>query len=106
MSETTFGTVWPRGRAPRYGTMGALRQHPRLGAVNRARVVTDDGRDAADGDAGELWPSNPATTRGYRGDDAATAAAQHGGWLRTGDLVRRDALPRTASERVAKHFLR
>lgn len=91
MSETTFGTVWPRGREPRYGTMGVLRQHPRLGEVNRARVVRDDGREAADDEPGELWLSNPATMRGYFGDDAATAAALAGGWLRTGDVVRRDA---------------
>lgn len=91
MSETTFGTVWPRGEPPRYGTMGRLRQHPRLGTVNRARVVRDDGTDAADGEAGELWLANPATMAGYWGDPAQTAAALAGGWLHTGDLVRRDA---------------
>jgi crotonobetaine/carnitine-CoA ligase len=90
MSETTFGTVWPRGEPPRYGTMGRLRQHPRLGAINRARVVRDDGSDASDGEAGELWLANAATMRGYWAADAATAAALADGWLRTGDLVRRD----------------
>jgi crotonobetaine/carnitine-CoA ligase len=90
MSETTFGTVWPRDAAPRYGTMGRLRQHPRLGDVNRARVVRDDGSDAADGEAGELWLANPATMRGYWDDPAQTEAALAGGWLHTGDVVRRD----------------
>jgi crotonobetaine/carnitine-CoA ligase len=94
MSETTFGTVWPRDAAPRYGTpygtMGRLRQHPRLGEVNRARVVRDDGSDAADGEAGELWLANPATMRGYWDDPAQTEAALAGGWLHTGDVVRRD----------------
>jgi crotonobetaine/carnitine-CoA ligase len=91
MSETTFGTVWPLGAPLRYGTMGRLRQHPRLGAINRARVVRDDGTDAAAGEAGELWLSNPATMRGYWADPQQTASVLSGGWLRTGDLVRRDA---------------
>ncbi len=91
MSETTFGTVWPRDEAPRYGSMGRLRQHPRLGEINRARVVRDDGTDANDDETGELWLANPATMRGYWGDDAQTRAVLADGWLRTGDLVRRDA---------------
>jgi carnitine-CoA ligase len=91
LSESSFGTIWPRDRAPRYGTMGRLRQHPRLGDINRARVVRDDGTDASDGEAGELWLSNPATMVAYWRDPEATAAALAQGWLRTGDLVRRDA---------------
>jgi crotonobetaine/carnitine-CoA ligase len=91
MSETTFGTVWPRGVPPRYGTMGTLRQHPRLGEINRARVVRDDGSDAETNAPGELWLQNPAAMSGYWEDAAATAVALSGGWLRTGDLVRRDA---------------
>jgi carnitine-CoA ligase len=66
MSETTFGTIWPLDEAPRYGTMGILRQHPRLGVVNEARV----------GDDGELFLRNPAT---------------NDQWLATGDIVKRDA---------------
>ncbi|HSO40600.1 MAG TPA: AMP-binding protein, partial [Labilithrix sp.] len=91
MSETTFGTVWPRDHEPRYGTMGRLRQHPRLGEINRARVVRDDGTDAAPGETGELWLQNPGTMRGYWNDEAQSAAALAGGWLHTGDLVTRDA---------------
>jgi carnitine-CoA ligase len=66
MSETTFGTIWPLDQPPRYGTMGTLRQHPRLGVVNEAKL----------GDDGELFLKNPATG---------------GEWLATGDIVRRDA---------------
>ena len=90
MSETTFGTVWPRDEAPRYGTMGRLRQHPRLGDINRARVIRDDGTDAPDGEPGELWLANPATMRGYWDDPLQTAVALARGWLHTGDIVRRD----------------
>jgi crotonobetaine/carnitine-CoA ligase len=90
MSETTFGTVWRRDAAPRYGTMGPLRQHPRLGEINRARVVRADGTDVADDEAGELWLDNPATMLGYWDDPAQTASALANGWLNTGDVVRRD----------------
>jgi crotonobetaine/carnitine-CoA ligase len=91
MSETTFGTVWPRDLPPRYGTMGRLRQHPRLGEINRARVVRDDSTEASDDETGELWLQSPATMRGYWNDPAQTAVALEGGWLHTGDLVKRDA---------------
>jgi crotonobetaine/carnitine-CoA ligase len=93
LSETTFGTIWPlstSASAP-YGTMGALRQHPRLGEINRARVVTDDGADAATSEVGEMWLANPAIMKGYLGDPAETARVLVDGWFKTGDLVRCDA---------------
>src|SRR5262249_6024086 len=43
MSESPYGLIWPRGTRP-YGTLGAVRQHPVLGAVNQARVVGPGGR--------------------------------------------------------------
>jgi crotonobetaine/carnitine-CoA ligase len=90
MSETTFGTMWPRAEAPRHGSIGKLRQHPRLGEVNEARVVRDDGTDAGADEPGELWLRNPACTSGYWGAPEATDAALNEGWLVTGDVVRRD----------------
>jgi long-chain acyl-CoA synthetase len=57
-----------------------------------ARVAGQDGRDVADGDAGELWVRGPNLMRGYYRDPDATAAAlRPGGWLNTGDMARRDA---------------
>lgn len=54
------------------------------------RVVDRDGRDVADGDAGELWVRGPNLMRGYYRDPDATAAAlRPGGWLNTGDMARR-----------------
>lgn len=91
LSETTFGTIWPAEGEARYGTMGTLRQHPRLGTINEARVVRDDETDAKDGETGELYLRSPATMRGYWNDPEQTAAALAGGWFHTGDLVRRDA---------------
>lgn len=90
LSESTFGTVWPVDAPRRYGSMGRLRQHPRLGEINRARVVRDDGTDAPAGEPGELWLSNPAIMAGYLNAPAETASALEGGWLHTGDIVRRD----------------
>lgn len=78
MSETTYGTVWPRGKRP-YGTLGVPRQHPRLGAVNEARVKPD----------GELELRNPAVMKGYwRMPDETERVLAPDGWLSTGDLVR------------------
>ncbi|GAA3627498.1 long-chain fatty acid--CoA ligase [Microbacterium awajiense] len=45
-----------------------------------------------DGEAtGELWVRGPSVFAGYLGDPDATARAMQGEWLRTGDLVHRDA---------------
>jgi fatty-acyl-CoA synthase len=72
------------------------RTHP--GAVGRpyphvsVRVVDPDSLLPLDGDAtGELWVRGPSVFAGYLADPEATARAMHGEWLRTGDIVHRDA---------------
>lgn len=40
---------------------------------------------------GELWVSGPGVFAGYLDDPAATAEVLVGGWLRTGDVMERDA---------------
>lgn len=40
---------------------------------------------------GELWVRGPSVFQGYLDDPAATARATEGEWLRTGDVMRRDA---------------
>jgi fatty-acyl-CoA synthase len=58
----------------------------------RARVVDEAGRDVPDGAVGELVFAGPAVTPGYWQDAEATRAAfTEDGWLRSGDLGRRDA---------------
>ncbi len=55
------------------------------------RIVGEDGRDVADGEPGEIWLSGPNVTPGYwnRPQDTACAFTPDG-WLRTGDIARRD----------------
>lgn len=95
LSESPYALIWRAGERP-YGTLGSPRQHPELGHVNDARVVSND--DAADGESsrhvvdvgeiGELELRNPAIMRGYYDMPEETAAVFVDGWLRTGDLVR------------------
>ncbi|MBT8077316.1 MAG: AMP-binding protein [Gammaproteobacteria bacterium] len=56
------------------------------------RIVDHDGQDVADGEEGELWFRGPGITPGYwRRDDASGSAFSTDGWLRSGDIGRRDA---------------
>lgn len=89
LSESPYGTVWRHGTRP-YGTLGAVRQHPTLGHVNDGRVVDESGAEVAVGEEGELELRNPAVMKGYYEMPEETAAVLHDGWLRTGDLVRRN----------------
>lgn len=56
------------------------------------RIVDGDGRDVPDGDVGELWVRGPNIMLGYyRAPALSAAAVTPEGWLRTGDLARREA---------------
>jgi fatty-acyl-CoA synthase len=70
----------------------------RIGSVGKpqllcsARIVDEAGRDLPDGEVGDLLFAGPGVTPGYWGDEAATRAAfTEDGWLKSGDLARRDA---------------
>src|ERR1022692_1079033 len=101
MSESPYGLIWPHGQRP-FGTLGAVRQHPYLGPINEAKVVTpaegeiqgDGGRAGASGaglapgETGEILLRNPVLTPGYWGMPEETAAVMTAdGWLHTGDLA-------------------
>ncbi|VVE25493.1 Long-chain-fatty-acid--CoA ligase [Pandoraea pneumonica] len=56
------------------------------------RIVDTQGRDLPDSDVGELWVRGPNVMLGYyRAPELTAAAITPDGWLRTGDLARREA---------------
>ncbi|HEX6506094.1 MAG TPA: AMP-binding protein [Chloroflexota bacterium] len=91
MSETTFGLIESLHGQRRPGSLGKPRQHPDPRIVNEARVVDDAGNEVPDGATGELIIRNPVLMRGYYRNPEQTAETIRGGWLYTGDLVRKDS---------------
>lgn len=87
-SESGPVIAMPPEAAPRYVGTGALGvPYPDV----EARLVDPDGA-TLDGPAlGELELSGAIVFRGYQDNEEATAEVLHDGWLRTGDLMRRDA---------------
>ena len=70
----------------------------RIGSVGKpqllcsVRIVDGEGRDVADGEVGDLLFAGPGVTPGYwRNEEATRAVFTEEGWLRSGDLARRDA---------------
>ena len=70
----------------------------RIGSVGKpqllcsARIVDEQDRELPDGAVGDLQFSGPGVTPGYwRNEEATRAAFTEDGWLRSGDLARRDA---------------
>ncbi|MGD9742627.1 MAG: class I adenylate-forming enzyme family protein [Dongiaceae bacterium] len=59
-------------------------------AFREAMVADDAGDPVPVGEQGELCVRGPGMMLGYYNNPEATAASFHQGWLRTGDLARRD----------------
>jgi long-chain acyl-CoA synthetase len=59
-------------------------------AFSETRIVTDDGRDCAVDEVGELFARSPFLFSGYWNRPEETAAAFKDGWVTVGDLARRD----------------
>ncbi len=75
-------------------TSQALEGEPRPYSIGQVvpgvelRLVDEEGEDALEGDAGEIWVRGPNVFPGYWENDEATAAAKtEDGWLRTGDVA-------------------
>lgn len=82
---------------PTLNPVSAQRRVDSIGQVLpgvRLRIVDENGHEVTDGDAGELHVGGRPGQRiaaGYWRNPEATAETFGGGWLRTGDVVRRDA---------------
>jgi fatty-acyl-CoA synthase len=70
----------------------------KIGSIGRpqllvdVRIVDTDGADVAEGESGEIWMRGPGLTPGYWNKPMETAKAfTPDGWLRSGDIGRRDA---------------
>lgn len=57
---------------------------------NSVRIVDDAGQDVPAGETGEIWLEGPHLFSGYWNKPAETLEALVDGWLRTGDLGRKD----------------
>jgi fatty-acyl-CoA synthase len=56
----------------------------------QAKVVLADGREAGPEESGELFLRGPSLFGGYWRDEKETESSFSEGWLKTGDVVRRD----------------
>jgi acyl-CoA synthetase (AMP-forming)/AMP-acid ligase II len=94
-----WATYWGQSELSQLGSIGWFRRLEDIPGGDlrwigkptahlEVRIVDDEGRDA---EVGEMVVRSPAVMRGYRNDPARTAEAVRGGWLHTGDIVRRDA---------------
>lgn len=87
MTETgpTVFLMNPERAAEKIGSVGK----PQL--LSEVRLVDVDGRDVADGEHGEILFRGANITPGYYNNPEATdAAITPDGWLRSGDIARRD----------------
>jgi long-chain acyl-CoA synthetase len=87
LTEGGANVLTPRWGVKKLGSTGLPVPDVEVRVVDPA----DPGRDVAVGEVGELWSRSPANALGYLKDPAGTAAKFVAeGWLRTGDLFRRD----------------
>lgn len=82
-----LGTTHPLHAQGPKGSIGV----PLPGMEVRLVDLRDPAREAAEGEAGELLIRGPVVMKGYFDNDAATREVlDDAGWLRTGDVARRD----------------
>ncbi|KAJ7194234.1 hypothetical protein GGX14DRAFT_476663 [Mycena pura] len=90
LSECTIGAL----SRPFEGMLGMGAPPPDVTGILypglEARIVRDDGTDAALGEIGELWLRGGNISSGYWNNPQANASTFVDGWLRTGDQFRAD----------------
>jgi crotonobetaine/carnitine-CoA ligase len=92
MSEIPGALNNPFDGVRKIGSIGLPARHPRFPqGFAQARIADEDGRELPDGEVGELQVKTPIAMLRYFDDAKQTAEAFVDGWLRTGDLARRDA---------------
>ncbi|MBY4898583.1 AMP-binding protein [Cupriavidus sp. AU9028] len=87
MTETgpTGTALLPHEQVSKAGSIG---RHAVSGCT--VRVMAGPEREAGPGEIGEIWMRCQSMMQGYYRDPAATEAAFHRGWYRSGDLARVD----------------
>jgi long-chain acyl-CoA synthetase len=89
MSGIGFGMTETNGVTAALSGDG-FRQQPRssgaLSPIMQVRIVDANGREAPEGEAGEIHVRGVTVMREYWREPEATAAALQDGWLRTGDI--------------------
>ncbi|KAM0754179.1 acetyl-CoA synthetase-like protein [Meredithblackwellia eburnea MCA 4105] len=85
MTETTAICMLSDTNDPVVGKCGRL--IPNM----EARLVDEDGKDVAEGEAGELWIRGPNIMMGYTDEKANAETFTPDGWMKTGDVARPSA---------------
>jgi long-chain acyl-CoA synthetase len=85
LTECSPFAAWNHDYAIRQGSVGTPIECVEM------RVVDGGGREAPDGELGEILIKGPNVMKGYFGNAAATAEAIRDGWLHSGDIGYRDA---------------
>lgn len=85
-TETSYLVAW--FNTPPH-TLPTLAKQP--APLCALRIVDEHMRDVPDGEVGQLVARGPTMMNGYWQNAAATAEVFRGGWLHTGDLMRRNA---------------
>lgn len=91
LSESPLACTLVITRAMMESDAPAVRSIGRALPMVDLRVVDETGKDVPPGQVGEAVVRGPHLMQGYYRQPALTAAALRGGWMHTGDLLRRDA---------------
>ncbi|WP_245847538.1 class I adenylate-forming enzyme family protein [Dietzia natronolimnaea] len=97
--RSIWGTYWGQSELTQLGSVGWFKQLEDVPGQDptwigkpvghlEIKVVDADGNES---ESGELLCRTPSVMAGYYKDPEKTAAVLDGGWLHTGDIVRRDA---------------